>query len=152
MPVNQRTTMLVAAVMLSTAIAVTAHPHAGHGSGHARKPTTEELAAFAQAKPAFERHCFRCHTTAGKKSKHKALDHMSMDSYPFGGHHADEAGRAIRKVLGAAHDGKATMPSDDPGAVKGDDLKRILSWADAFDRAHPAEHAQAEQSTPAHVH
>jgi hypothetical protein len=60
-----------------------------------------------------------------------------MDGYPFQGHHADEAGRIVRKVLGADGTGKATMPADDKGAVKGDDLARILTWASAFDHAHP---------------
>jgi hypothetical protein len=113
-----------------------AYAHQGHGAGHAPKPTPEEFAAFEKAKPAFERHCFRCHTSAGKKSKPKALAHISMDSYPFGGHHADESGSVVRKVLGAG--AKATMPSDDPGAVKGEDLALILAWAGAFEHAHPA--------------
>jgi hypothetical protein len=60
-----------------------------------------------------------------------------MDSYPFGGHHADESGSVVRKVL-SAPGGKPTMPSDDPGAVTGEDLTRILAWADAFEHAHPA--------------
>ena len=109
--------------------------HAGHSHAGASKPTPEELEAFALAKPAFERHCFRCHTTSGKKSKPKAMGHVSMDSYPFGGHHASEAGAIVRKVLGD-RSRKATMPSDDPGSVTEDDLKRILAWADAFDKAH----------------
>lgn len=59
-----------------------------------------------------------------------------MDHYPFGGHHAAEITAAIRNVLGVS--GKpATMPRDNPGAVKGDDLRLILAWADAYDRAHP---------------
>jgi hypothetical protein len=109
--------------------------HGGHSHAATPKPTPEELAAFATAKPAFEQHCFRCHTTGGKKSKPKAMSHMSMDSYPFGGHHASEAGAIVRKVLGDRNR-KASMPSDDPGSVRGDDLERILAWADAFDKAH----------------
>jgi hypothetical protein len=27
------------------------------------------------------------------------------------------------------------MPADDPGGVTGDDLDRILAWADAYDAA-----------------
>jgi hypothetical protein len=65
---------------------------------------------------------------------------MSMDGYPFQGHHAGEAGTVIRKVLGAAGGRKPTMPSDDPGAVTGEDLAKILAWADAFDRAHLPQH------------
>jgi mono/diheme cytochrome c family protein len=114
-----------------------AYAHQGHGVGHAPKPTPEEIAAFERAKPAFERHCFRCHTSAGKKAKPKALAHITMDGYPFGGHHADESGNVVRKVLGAGG-GKPTMPSDDRGAVTGEDLARILAWADAFENAHPA--------------
>ena len=124
--------------------------HAGHGSARVSKPTSEERAAFAAAKPAFERHCFRCHTTAGKKSKHKALEHISMDRYPFGGHHAGEAGPAIRKVLAIGGATKATMPSDDPGAVTGDDLAKIAAWADAFDRAHTHETSKPRETTDAH--
>lgn len=54
-----------------------------------------------------------------------------MTRYPFGGHHAGEAGEAVRSVLE-----NATMPSDDPGAVTGEDLNLILAWADAFTAAH----------------
>jgi hypothetical protein len=119
------------------AIAGVAFGHAGHGATKPPKPTPEEIAAFEAAKPAFERHCFRCHTTAGKKSKRKALAHIAMDQYPFTGHHADEAGAVVRIVLGQDASEKVTMPSDDPGAVTGDDLARILAWADAFNHAHP---------------
>jgi hypothetical protein len=114
----------------------TAHAHKGHGAGHALKPTPDEIAAFEKARPAFERHCFRCHTASGKKASPKALAHIAMDSYPFGGHHADEAGSVVRRVLGAGG-GKPSMPSDDPGSVTGDDLARILAWADVFEHAHP---------------
>jgi hypothetical protein len=62
-----------------------------------------------------------------------------MDGYPFGGHHAGEVGSTIKTVLGACGT-TATMPSDDPGAVTGDDLRLILTWADTFEKAHePAE-------------
>jgi hypothetical protein len=126
-----------AAIVIAVALATSsgARAHGGHSHAVAPKPTAEELAAFSAAKAAFERHCFRCHTTGGKKSKPKAMSHMSMDGYPFGGHHASEAGAMVRKVLGD-RDRKATMPSDDPGSVTGDDLKQILAWADSFDTAH----------------
>lgn len=132
-----RTNFQIGAVLAAiAAVGATAHGHGGHARGPAPKPTPDEVAAFERARPAFEHHCFRCHTPAGKKSKRKALEHMAMDSYPFGGHHAGEAGKAIRAVLGADGKSKASMPSDDRGAVEGDDLATILAWADAFDRAH----------------
>jgi len=89
----------------------------------------------------------------GKKSKRKALDHIAMDQYPFAGHHATEAGKVVRKVLGADGKSKATMPLDDQGAVTGDDLTRILAWAEAFDRAHPTKNSTPStirESTHAH--
>lgn len=124
----------LAAALFAVAMGSIAYAHQGHGAGHPHKPTQNELAAFERAKPAFERHCFRCHTTGGKRSKPKALAHIAMDGYPFGGHHADEAGETVRRVLGAGGS-KATMPSDTPGAVTGEDLARILAWADAYDAA-----------------
>jgi hypothetical protein len=138
-PVASKATAVAAGFVILTCAAIAvpvAYAHQGHGVGHAPQPTPEEIAAFEKAKPAFVRHCFRCHTSAGKKSKPKALAHLSMDGYPFGGHHADESGTVIRKVLGAGG-GKPTMPSDEPGAVTGEDLARILAWADAFEHAHP---------------
>jgi hypothetical protein len=133
-------------VVALTAATPIVYAHGGHGAGHAPKPTPDEIAAFEAAKPAFERHCFRCHTASGKKSKPKALAHISMDGYPFGGHHADEAGSVVRKALGAGGKGKPTMPSDDPGAVKEDDLAKITAWADAFEHAHP--HAKEKADAP----
>jgi|GEM_PF-3283415 len=138
-PARQLLSALTLTVLLSAAGA--ALGHAGHRRSQAVKPTPDELAAYAAAKPAFERHCFRCHTTSGQKAKAKpkALEHLAMDRYPFGGHHADEAAAAIRKALGVGVAAKATMPSDDPGTVAGDDLAKIVQWAEAFDRAHPHE-------------
>lgn len=60
-----------------------------------------------------------------------------MTSYPFRGHHADDIGASIRRVLGGSGK-KATMPKDGPGSVQGDDLALVLAWADAFDRAKSA--------------
>ena len=137
------------AIIATTAAA--AYGHGGHAHEPAAKPTPDEIAAFAAARPAFEHHCFRCHTSVGKKSKRKALEHISMDGYPFGGHHASEAATIVRKVLGADGKSKATMPSDDRGAVTGDDLAKVLAWADAFDRAHAGKQANtAKESTHAH--
>lgn len=142
------TASFIIASFTVTAVRI-AYAHQGHGAGHAPKPTSDEIAAFERAKPAFERHCFRCHATAGSKSKPKALTHIAMDGYPFGGRHADEAGSIVRKALGA-RGAKATMPSDDPGAVTGEDLARILAWADAFEHAHPAHMTEGKQKTDAH--
>lgn len=101
--------------------------------------TAAEKRAFADARPVFEKHCFRCHTKDGKEAKAKARSHLDMTSYPFGGHHAGEAGDAVRNALGAGpKKERITMPSDDPGAVTGADLKLLLAWADAFTVAHPS--------------
>ena len=93
---------------------------------------SDEMAAFAKAKPIFEKYCAKCHTEAS--GKRAALKHFVMDSYPFGGHHADSMPATIRNVLGQS--GKqATMPKGKPGVVVGDELKLILEWADATERA-----------------
>lgn len=98
-------------------------------------PTNQELAAYERASSIFESYCAKCHTTEGGKSSATALAHLNMDNYPFGGHHAHEVTVAVRKALGAA--GSApTMPADDPGAVRGEELRLILEWADAYERAH----------------
>jgi hypothetical protein len=109
-----------------------AEPQAG-GTTAAPSP---ERAAYERAKPILEKYCAGCHTAGGVASSKEALEHFSMDGYPFGGHHAHEIGAMIRKSLGAAGS-KPTMPLGKPGAVKGDDLAAILAWADAFDAAHP---------------
>lgn len=144
-------TVAVAALLAALlGAAAEVHGHGGHGPGGVSKPSRDEEAAYATAKPAFARHCFRCHTTSGRKSTRKALKHMTMDRYPFGGHHAGEAGQAIRKVLGIGGATKPTMPSDKPGAVTGDDLAKIAAWADAFDRAHTHQTSQPKEITHAH--
>ncbi|MBA2540151.1 MAG: hypothetical protein H0V17_10990 [Deltaproteobacteria bacterium] len=94
-----------------------------------------ETSAYEKAKPVFEANCARCHTKSGKTSTQKKRDHFDMTTYPFGGHHAMELGKQIRKSVGI--DGsKPTMPYDKKGSVKGDDLALIATWADAFDKAH----------------
>ncbi len=94
-----------------------------------------EMAAYENAKPVFEANCSRCHTKGGKMTAEKKRDHFDMTTYPFGGHHAMELGKQIRKSLGI--DGsKPTMPFDNKGSVKGEDLALIAKWADAFDAAH----------------
>jgi mono/diheme cytochrome c family protein len=94
-----------------------------------------EIAAFEKAKPVFDRHCAKCHVKGGKLATAKKLDHFDMTTYPFGGHHAMEISGEIRKAL-AIGGGKATMPFDKKGAVKGDELALIAAWADAFDASH----------------
>jgi uncharacterized membrane protein len=94
-----------------------------------------ELAAFEKAKPVFEKYCASCHAKGGKLATAKKLDHFDMTTYPFGGHHAAEIGGEIRKSL-AIGGGKPTMPFNNKGAVKGDDLALIAAWADAFDASH----------------
>lgn len=95
-----------------------------------------ERTAYERAKPILEKYCATCHTTSGPATSKEALEHFSMDGYPFGGHHANEIGAVVRKSLGASGS-KPTMPRGKPGVVKGDDLAAILAWADAFDAAHP---------------
>lgn len=109
----------------------------------ASEPSEHE--AYERARPVFERYCASCHTSgAGKRA---ALRHFTMDRYPFGGHHADQVSSTIREVLGASGQ-PPTMPKDRPGAIQGDDLRAILNWADAFDRAH----AEANPSDHHHEH
>lgn len=119
------------------------HEHAAQASDATEAPNPKELlaaekAAYERAKPVFEIHCARCHTSSGDhKQKKKALPHFSMDSYPFGGHHMAEMPETIRDVLGQAGD-EASMPADNPGAVEGEELALILAWVDAFERSHKA--------------
>lgn len=47
-----------------------------------------------------------------------------MGKYPFGGRATPHD---IRRVLGVS--GKPTMPPNDPGVVRGDELDDVLSWA-----------------------
>lgn len=111
-----------------------------------------EVAAYERAKPVFAKYCGSCHTTGGAASSKKALEHFVMDGYPFGGHHAHEAGATVRKSLGAGGS-KATMPLGNPGAVKGDELASVLAWADAFDAAHsPVAKGQGTNKHPPHKH
>jgi mono/diheme cytochrome c family protein len=111
---------------------MTAEEHAAMGHEPEKAMLSEEE-AYERARPVFEQYCARCHTSAGNKPV--ALRHFTMDTYPFGGHHASEVAKSVRDVLGA--NGKAaTMPLGQPGAVKGEQLRLVLDWADAFDRAH----------------
>jgi hypothetical protein len=141
------TSRIVFGIAVAATSAGAAYAHGAHGAARASQPTADEIAAFEAAKPAFERHCFRCHTKAGKKSKSKALAHIAMDRYPFTGPHAGEAGTVIREVLGAGGNKKATMPSDDPGAVTGADLAKILTWTNTFDRNHQTQRTDEAPTT-----
>ena len=97
-----------------------------------------EQAAFEKAKPVFNKFCAKCHTKSGGKWSQKKGDHFDMTKYPFGGHHAMEISGEIRKSLGITGGKKPTMPADNKGAVKGEDLALIAAWADAFDKSHAA--------------
>ena len=133
-----------------------ADEHAGHtpatgGQSEGAQPTgsqdllAEEQRAYEAARPVFERYCTQCHTSRGSKSRRSTLRHLNMDSYPFGGHHAHEMGTTIREVLGTTGE-RATMPKDNPGAVRGDELSLVLAWTQAFDRSHAAGlHQHGEQ-------
>lgn len=96
-----------------------------------------ERAAWATARPVFDKACASCHTKAGKKSAKKKLDHFDMDTYPPGGHHTGTIGFTIRDVLGISGK-KPTMPYDKPGSIKGDDLATIKAWTDAWESAEKA--------------
>lgn len=97
-----------------------------------RHVLVEEQQAYERARPVFERYCASCHTS--ERGSAAALVHFSMDGYPFGGHHADEIAGTIRHVLGV-NGVKATMPQGRPGVVKGEELQRVIDWADTVDRA-----------------
>ena len=131
---NRLACSIVAIAIELAACASTSGAERPHSESAA--PTNPELAAYKRASPIFENYCAKCHTTEGGKSSATALAHFNMDNYPFGGHHAHEITAAVRKALGAAG-GAPTMPADNPGAVRGEDLRLILEWADAYERAHP---------------
>jgi len=71
-----------------------------------------------------------------------------MTFYPFAGHHAAEWGPKIRQQLGIGG-GKAKMPKDKPGSVRGDDLALIEAWSRAWDAAQAA---GAHAPAPEHDH
>lgn len=94
-----------------------------------------EMAAYEQAKPAFDKYCAKCHSKDGAKTSVSKREHFDMTAYPFGGHHAMDVHNEIRIVLGVT--GKnPTMPADRKGAVKGEELELIKTWADAFEASH----------------
>lgn len=96
-----------------------------------------EQAAFEKARPVFEKHCAKCHSSAGAKATKKTLGHFTIDKYPFEGHHATEMADTIRKVLGVSGK-KPTMPKDNPGAVHGEELDAVVAWTKAWEASHAA--------------
>ncbi|MCG3174816.1 MAG: hypothetical protein GMKNLPBB_03105 [Myxococcota bacterium] len=123
----------------STSPVASPAPAAGPPDAAPASGILSEQDAYERALPVFQRYCANCHTTAGDRSRASTLRHFNMDRYPLTGHHANEIGATVRKVLGASGK-RATMPRDRPGAVQGDDLRLVLEWAEAFDRAHPPGH------------
>ena len=120
-------------------------PAAAGGDQAKADALAAEDAAYAKAKPAFDRFCASCHTKGGKRATAKKLSHVDMTTYPFGGMHANSIGNEVRKVLGI-DGGTPTMPYDHPGEVKGDDLAAIAAWTEAWRAAgkagvHPADPA-----------
>lgn len=95
-----------------------------------------EARAYEAAKPVFEKYCVECHRpgAGSPQLQKKALKHLSMETYPFKGHHAHELGAIIRQSLGV-DGGKITMPKNDKGSVKGEELALIVAWSRAFDAA-----------------
>lgn len=94
-----------------------------------------EMRAYENVKPLVGQYCASCHTKGQKGAKAKILVHFETTTYPFGGHHAMEVGKNVRKVLGI--DGsKPTMPKNKPGIIRGDELALFSAWADAFDASH----------------
>jgi len=121
---------LVAAAALAACHAPPPEPPVGGGVAPA------ERAALDQAWPAIAHACAPCHSRAGHYADAKAMQHLDMSTYPFGGHHAATAGFEVREALGLT--GKpATMPKDEPGSVRGADLDAIDGWAKAWIAAHP---------------
>jgi hypothetical protein len=114
-----------------------AAPGAAAVNDDKRAIAAAEQTALKRAQPVFDKYCVKCHSSAGKEKTDDALDHLSMDAYPFGGEHAMEIGQVVREALGTT--GKAaTMPMDRPGAVQGAELDVVLEWTKAFDRSHGA--------------
>ncbi len=111
-----------------------------------------EMAAYEKAKPVFEKWCAKCHSKSGRKQSVSKREHFDMTNYPFAGHHAMEVHSEVREVLGLTGK-KPTMPSDNKGAVKGDELELIKAWADAFDASHKGgAHEGHDQHGGGHKH
>jgi hypothetical protein len=122
-------------VMFALALDGTALAHGGEGEP-AGEPTEVERAAYEAALPAFQAWCTSCHAGDDGREHPVARDHLDMTGYPFGGEHGGSMAAAmIREVVGG-NGHAATMPADDPGAVRGHDLALVLAWADAAEAAH----------------
>ncbi len=106
------------------------------GVAWAQGPTAAETTAFQAATPVFQKYCYRCHTSKGRKAKTKALAYLNMDQYPFSGERTAKAGSAVRMALAPTGNDEPTMPKDDPGIVRGGELEKILAWAAIFERLH----------------
>lgn len=113
-----------------------------------------ELAAYRAAAPVFERYCLACHRPGTNSMSVITSNTLDLGTYPFTGSSSNEAGFLIaaalgapladldardeaplslaRQHIGAGRPPKARMPKDQPGAVQGDDLERILAWARAW--------------------
>ena len=84
----------------------------------------------------FVKYCAACHTSSGKRTSPKKLEHFDMSSYPFTGEDGAELDEEIRVTLGLRGQ-KASMPKDKPGIVKGAELQLLVNWAEAYDAIHP---------------
>ena len=106
----------------------------------------EELAAYDAARPVFQRYCANCHSAPAGAPVSVPMQHFNMNGYPFGGHHASTIAATIRRALGATGQPPTMPPSRSSSArVQGEQLRLVLAWADAVDRATaargPATHA-----------
>jgi hypothetical protein len=96
-----------------------------------------ERAAWDTAQPVMQRYCAKCHIVGGSAATAKKLKRFNITSYPVSGNRAATAGFSVREALGLT--GKSPrMPSDQPGAVKGDDLAKVKAWTDAWAAAEQA--------------
>ena len=95
-----------------------------------------EPVAYAAAAPLFARYCVDCHSAAGPRHDAEAYSELAMDHYPFTGRFGALAGLAVAEVIGAT--GRVpSMPTDHPGILVGNELKTVMTWAEAFHLVHP---------------
>lgn len=110
-----------------------------------------EMAAFDKAKPVFDKWCAKCHSKDGAKQSAAKREHFDMTTYPFGGHHAMDVHNEISVVLGVTGK-KPTMPADNKGAVKGEELELIKAWIDAFEASHQGGAHEGHDAHGGHKH